>query len=272
MQYKGRNQEYFEVNTITSDNCYLIKSSKPSELSLLWFDSDDNELIVDSVPYRFKKNEIICFTEFHQIKVAKVTKMRLLKFNRPFYCVLDHDSEVGCKGILYYGSTNLPVVRPNTTDLDILETVWKMLCIEMSSKDNLQLEMLQMMLKRILILCTRIYKKQLNYTVLERGKTDVVREFNFLVETHFREKHRVSDYASLLNKTPKSLSNLFKKVNSKTPLQFIQQRILLEARRLLKHSSMSISEVGYELGFKDVQSFSRFFKNNEGVYPKDFRN
>ena len=271
MQYRGINQEYFEVNTVTSKNCYVLKEAKKSELSLLWFDSDDNRMIIYSISYNFNQNDIICLTEFHQVEIVKVHQVKLLKFNRPFYCVLDHDSEIGCKGVLYYGAANLPIVQPNATDLDILETVWKMLNIEMVSKDNLQLEMLQMMLKRILILCTRIYKKQLNYNVLERGKTDIIREFNFLVENHFKEKHRVADYAKLLNKTPKSLSNLFKKVGTKTPLQFIQERIVLEARRLLKHSNKTISDIGYELGFVDVQSFSRFFKNRAGLYPKDFR-
>ncbi|MFK7903701.1 MAG: helix-turn-helix domain-containing protein [Chitinophagales bacterium] len=271
MQYKGINQEYFEVNRVTSNNCYVLKEVKKSELSLLWFDSDDNRIIIDSIPYKFNQNDIVCLTEFHQVEIVKVHEVKLLKFNRPFYCVLDHDSEIGCKGVLYYGAANLPIVQPNAADLDILETVWKMLNIEMVSKDNLQLEMLQMMLKRILILCTRIYKKQLNYNVLERGKTDTIREFNFLVENHFKEKHRVADYAKLLNKTPKSLSNLFKKVGTKTPLQFIQERIVLEARRLLKHSNKTISDIGYELGFIDVQSFSRFFNNREGIYPKDFR-
>lgn len=272
MQYKGINQEYFEVETVNSNNCYVLKEVKKSELSLLWFDSDDNRIIIDSILYHFNQNDIIFLTEFHQVEIVKVHQVKLLKFNRPFYCVLDHDSEIGCKGVLYYGAANLPIARPNNEDLDILETVWKMLRIEMTSKDNLQLEMLQMMLKRILILCTRIYKKQLNYHVLERGKTDIIREFNFLVEQYFRKKHRVGDYAKLLNKTPKSLSNLFKKVGTKTPLQFIQERIVLEARRLLKHSNKTVSDIGYELGFMDVQSFSRFFKNREDIYPTDFRN
>ncbi len=272
MKYEGKNKEYFEVVTVTNKNCDIIKSMRSSELSLLWFDSDETVLTIDAIEHQFNKGEIICLTEFHRVEVVKIDRVKLLKFNRPFYCVLDHDSEISCKGVLYYGAANLPIIQPDVKETDILETVWKMLCIEMESKDNLQLEMLQMMLKRILILCTRIYKDQSNYDSTDAGHVDTVREFNFLVEKHFREKHKVSDYAALLNITPKSLSNLFKKMGSKTPLQYLQERRLLEARRLLRYSSKSISEVGYELGFIDVQSFSRFFKNNEHQSPNDFRN
>jgi AraC-like DNA-binding protein len=94
---------------------------------------------------------------------------------------------------------------------------------------------------------------------------DIIRRFNLLVEASFREKHSVKEYADFLNKAPKSLANLFKKLGSNTPLQFIQNRLLLEAHRLLKYSDKSISDIGYELGFSDIQAFSRFFKNQEGV-------
>lgn len=271
LKYQGKNNEYFEVLEITKENCDVLKSSGNNELSLLWFTTDGNQLKIDSVHHTFNTHDIIFITEFHKIETETINGLKLLRFNKPFYCILDHDSEVGCKGVLYYGAFHLPMIKIPTDDIEVLETVWKMLCMELASNDSLQLEMLQMMLKRILILCTRIYKNQINYQSLDKVNIDIVREFNFYVEKHFREMHSVSDYAELLNKAPKTLSNLFKKVGNKTPLQFIQSRLLLEAHRLLKYSDRSISEIGYELGFNDIQSFSRFFKNQEGISPNDYR-
>lgn len=271
MKYTGKNGELFEVVDITADNCEILKSVKESELSLLWFSSDDNQFIIDSETRVFNTNEITFLTEFHKIESVKVNALKLLRFNKPFYCILDHDSEVGCKGILYYGSSVLPTIQLPKSEIEILEAVWKVLLMELESKDELQLEMLQMMLKRILILCTRIYKSQLPTTEIDPVQMNIIREFNFLVEQNFRTKHSVTDYAELLFKSPKTLSNLFKKLGDKTPLQFIQNRLMLEAHRLLKYTDNSISEIGYELGFGDVQSFSRFFKTKEGVSPNDFR-
>jgi len=271
MKYIGSNGECFEVIDITLENCDILKSSNINELSLLWFTTDGNQLMIDSETYTFNTNEIICITEFHNLELDTINGLKLLKFNKPFYCILDHDSEVGCKGILYYGSASLPIIEIPTNDIEILETVWKVLYMELESRDSLQLEMLQMMLKRILILCTRIYKNQINYQSLDKTNIDIIREFNFLVEKHFREMHSVADYAGLLNKAPKTLSNLFKKLGNKPPLQFIQSRLLLEAHRLLNYSDKTISEIGYKLGFSDIQSFSRFFKNQEGVSPNDYR-
>lgn len=146
-----------------------------------------------------------------------------------------------------------------------------MFLLEMQSPDDLQLEMLQMMLKRFLILCTRIYKKQHDMAQLDHGQVDLIRSFNFLVEKHFKTRHTVAEYAELLHRSPKSLSNLFASLDSKTPMQIIQERILLEARRLLRYTDKPIKEIAYDLGYEDVQSFSRFFKSKERVSPSEYR-
>lgn len=162
------------------------------------------------------------------------------------------------------------MLHPDKADLQILETVFDMFRLEMQSTDNLQMEMLQMMLKRILILCTRIYKKKIQLQASDQN-TNIIREYNFLVEKHFREKHTVKEYADLLFKSPKTLSNLFKKMGDTSPFQFIHQRIMIEAKRLLTYSDQSISDITYELGFSDIHVFSRFFKKNDGVSPQNFR-
>jgi len=271
MRYTGKNNEFFEVTHLNAEKYERLLQSESHELSLLWFQEDGNQLEIDGMSYSFKKNDIVCLTEFNKIQVSFIKQARLLKWNKHFYCVITNDSEVGCKGILFYGASGLPIIHPSEQDIETLSTVWKMLEQEMASFDNLQEEMLQMMLKRIIILCTRMFKNQTEYKNVEHQNIDIIREYNFLVERHFKEKHTVSEYAELLYKSPKTLSNLFKKLGNKTPLQFIQDRKMLEARRLLSHSDRTVSEVGYELGFADVQSFSRFFKKKEGVSPVDFK-
>jgi len=271
MKYIGPASEYLLVEYITNKNCYLLKESHKNELSLIWFDTDHNKIIIDAVQYEFHRNQIICLTNLHKIKVVEVNGLRLLRFNKPFYCILDHDSEVGCKGVLYYGSPSFSKLHPNPEEIDILSTVWKMLAIEMQQPDGLQQEMLQMMLKRILILCTRIYNNQAHGNEMEPVQLDIIRTFYFLVESHFRTSHSVTEYAKMLNKSPKTISNLFKKAGTKPPLALIHDRIMVEARRLIRYSEKPISEIGYDLGFSDIQTFSRFFKKHQSVSPSEFK-
>ncbi len=271
MQYLGNQSEYFEMLEINDTNCQLLEESKDDVLRLLWFTSDGNELIIDNRKFIFDTNQIITLTQFNQVKYQHINTVNLLQFNRQFYCVVDYDSEVGCKGVLYYGAAKIPVLTAKNMHLDILETAWHMAVLEFEMKDKLQQEMLQMMLKRILILCTRMYKQQNKNQKLSTEQHNLVREYNYLVEKNFRSMHSVADYANLLFKSPKTIANTFKKLGEKSPLQFIRERITLEARRMLVYTDKGVSEIGYELGFQDVQSFSRFFKKQEGKSPTDFR-
>jgi len=91
------------------------------------------------------------------------------------------------------------------------------------------------------------------------------------VEKHFREHHQVADYASLLYKSPKTLSNVFRKLGRKTPLQFIHERIVLEGRRLLLYTDKPIAEIADELGFLESGHFSRLFKRVTGDSPSALR-
>jgi AraC family transcriptional regulator, transcriptional activator of pobA len=271
MEFKGTTNEYLRLEHITSDNCFIAKEKIESGLTLFWMTADGNQLKIDGKDYVFQTNEVICVTEFHHIEVKQVTSMRLVRFNRPFFCIIDHDSEVGCRGILFFGASQLPVFRIPEAELEKFDTLWKMFLIEMQSKDDLQIEMLQMMLKRLLILCTRLFKEQRQLAPLAKNNLELVREFNFLVESHFKTKHTVADYAELLHRSPKTLSNLFAQVSPKTPLQIINERKMLEARRLLRYTDQAVSDIAYAIGYEDVQTFSRFFKTQEGMSPSAFR-
>jgi len=270
MKFLGNTDEYLQLQTLEKNSCMVLKETIENSLSVLWFTSDGNELIIDGKEYIFSKNQVIFLTEFHQVDIKKIDSIRFLRFNRSFYCILDHDQEVGCKGILFFGASQLPIIQIPVEAIEQFETLWNMFTIEMESDDNLQIDMLQMMLKRYLILCTRLFKEQEQYP-RENKESDIVREFNFLVEKHFKTKHTVAEYAALLFKSPKTLSNVFSKIGSKTPLQYIQERKLLEAKRKLRYSDMQIQEIAYDIGYEDIQAFSRFFKKKEGISPSKYK-
>ncbi|WP_103865186.1 AraC family transcriptional regulator [Aquimarina sp. I32.4] len=270
MKFIGRTQEFIYLNTIDRKSCNVLKESVESSLTILWFQSDNTRILIDGQELVFHKNDIVFLTEFHTVVPIEIGEIRILRFNRLFYCVLDHDSEVGCKGILFFGAAQLPIVTIPNEDIGKFNTLWKMFIIEIQSNDQLQIDMLQIMLKRYLILCARLYKLQKKYPV-ENQEIDIIREYNFLVEKHFKDKHSVAEYADLLHKSPKTLSNVFSKFNSKTPLKYIQERILLEARRLLHYTEKPVKEIAYELGYDDIHSFSRFFKKKEGISPSQYK-
>lgn len=271
MEFIGTSGEYFQLLTLKSNANESVFKNNSDSFSVFWSENTSNILVIDSVKYVLKPNQMVFLTEMHKVDISEVEDAQCIRFNRIFYCIDNHDSEIGCKGVLFFGASQVPIVNLDDSNRKKMEILWTVFKAELESKDQLQLEMLQMLLKRFLILSTRIFKDENQIVHQEETKLDIIRNFSYLVEVHYKTKHTVAEYADLINKPAKSLTNLFAQHIHKSPLQIIQERIFLEARRILMNSEKSIKETAFELGFEDIQSFSRFFKNKQGVSPKEFR-
>ncbi len=99
----------------------------------------------------------------------------------------------------------------------------------------------------------------------------ITNRFKELLFSEIRTNHSVSEYASLLHITPNHLNKTIKAITGKSPTDWIDEAIILEAKVLLYQSSLSIQEVATEVGFADPSYFSRFFRKKEGMTPVQFR-
>jgi AraC-like DNA-binding protein len=271
MEYKGKLNEYFHLDTIKSADASWLRIYKGTCLRIFWNDKADTILIIDGVEYPLLQNQILFLTDMHDIVISKMDEIKLIRFNREFYSSEFFDKEIGCNGVLFFANAKIPIITLDEQNLLKFRLLWNVFVIEFETRDNLQAQMLLMLLKRFLILATRIYKEQNKNIQLHVTKLDAIREFNLLVEMHYKTKHSVAEYADLMNKPAKSLTNLFALHSEKTPLKVIQDRIHIEAKRQLLFTQKIVKEIAFLLGFEDLQSFSRFFKNKEGLSPKEFR-
>lgn len=99
----------------------------------------------------------------------------------------------------------------------------------------------------------------------------LVRRFQALVETHYRHHWAIQDYARELQVSADHLSKACKAITGEGALDLVQERVLLEARRLLAHGSASVQQVALALGFEDASYFSRFFSRRAGQSPSAYR-
>jgi len=239
---------------------------------IIWAKDDAITIGIDGYSVRLEKNHVLFCTPFNMIQLEPfITGGISLIFDREFYCIRDHDHEVSCNGFLFLGSSAPAMVKLTEKESQSFKLHFMFLEEEFETDDHIQGEMLRVLLKRLLIKSVRLLKKTLIDPTLEQPKMDIIRQYNLLVEANFREKHKVLDYADLLNKSPKTLSNLFAKYNNKTPLQVINDRIILEAKKLLLLSEKSSKEIAYSLGFIEASHFSKFFKNHVGMSPIHYK-
>ncbi|MDO1501930.1 helix-turn-helix domain-containing protein [Winogradskyella maritima] len=258
--------------TLTNFTCTpsLHLLNRKGLYKILWAKTDDAEITIDGYHMTIKKNQVVFCTPLNVVELDKDAGFEALVFNREFYCIRDHDDEVSCYGFLFFGSAQPKIATLKGEDITRFEASFYMIKDEFKTKDNIQGEMLRVLLKRLLITSTRLLKSESETTEQDEPQYDLVRQFHVLVEQHFREKHAVADYADLLFKSPKTLSNVFKKSGNTSPLKVINSRLALEAKRLLLYSDKTAEEVAFEIGFNDPAHFSRFFKKEVGVPPSKF--
>lgn len=96
-------------------------------------------------------------------------------------------------------------------------------------------------------------------------------KFNVLIEQNFKEEKRIHFYASRLHISDNYLNILCRRNLQASATQLIQRRVLLEAKRLLQSTDLSVKEIAFELGFVDHAYFSNFFKSQTGTTPTTFR-
>ena len=245
-----KNQNYYKILLSKNDECFVN---------------------IDGYESILNKNQILFCTTLNVLKIANNSDLIAVVFNREFYCIRDHDHEVSCDGLSFFGSSLPPIISLDEKEAKSFETMFAIFLEEFEYKDHIQGEMLRIMLKRLLIKSSRLIKKKRNYIELPNNQIDLIRKFYVLVEQNFKEKHKVVDYADMLSKSPKTLSNLFKKANYPSPLKIINDRIILEAKRLLLFSEKNIDQVTHELGYKEGGHFSKFFKKHCSFSPKKFK-
>lgn len=95
--------------------------------------------------------------------------------------------------------------------------------------------------------------------------------FALEVERRFLKGSTVADYAAALCVSERTLAEATKRAIGKTPKELILDRLLLEAKRLLLHSTMAVAEIAFHLNFEDPAYFGRFFRRRTGMAPGEFK-
>ncbi len=106
---------------------------------------------------------------------------------------------------------------------------------------------------------------------LNASHRELVARFREQVELHFREHAGIGEYAALLQTSETRLLRACVAVTGDSPLELVHLRLLIEAERHLRYTSMSVNQIAYHLGFEDPAYFSRFFSRRIGTSPRAFR-
>ncbi len=277
MDYIFKNKDGFGQvrlfsNKIDLEQYYFEQKSGFSFHTIAWNRGKNQIITIDEVQYHFEENTVLPLMLNQSFKFENPQDIVAWQFNQEFYCIANHDAEVGCVGFIFFGPSPTMFVFLDEEQKRKMQSIFELFEEEFNSDEDIKGEMLRMLLVRLIINITRLAKKQyLGSEEVVEEKFNLIRQFNLLVEIHFRKEHQIAFYSDLLNKSSKTISNYFSLYSSKTPLQIIQNRIISEAKRLFYYSDKSVKEIADELGFEDAAHFSKFFKKHTSLSPTELK-
>lgn len=234
--------------------------------TVIWAKEACGKHYIDYREYDIKSNKVFFVGpgQVHQVLVHKNATGDVIMFTREFLNRYYINEEFIHNLGLFADVPDTPPLSITGEGTKILENITRNIASAMQEDAPFKYERIGAYLKLFLIECNRyaVIPKE-DFPEYDQSGRQIVKNFKKILEEKFLQWHKVSDYAAELNITPDYLNNVLKSAIGKSAKEYIQQRIILEAKRLGVHTSLSSKEISFSLGFDDPSHFSRFYKNIE---------
>ena len=240
---------------------------------ILWFQKGNPTHLVDFNPIKIKPNTILFLNRDTVQRFDKKGGFdgKAILFTDNFFCKTERDTKSLRSNILFNDLFLVSQVQTSKTT-SLFAGLFQLMETELENeKDSSQSDILKNLLHNFLLLSERERRKQ-DFTEIKKGADlDYLMLFKVLLESNYRKLKKVSDYAKKISVTEKRLNQATSKILDKSPKQVIDERVMLEAKRLLAHTNESIKEIGFDLGFEEPTNFIKYFRKHSHSTPVEFR-
>jgi AraC family transcriptional regulator, transcriptional activator of pobA len=251
----------------------LIRPHRAGFYNIFWFTKGSPTHLADFNPVKMKPNSMLflnkdCVQVFD--KKGNFDGIGIL-FTDAFFCRTEADIAFLRNSILFNDLLTVSRIRLESSRGDFASLLAMMESEIEKPKDACQPDLLKNLLHNFLLLAERERRKQ-DFIEIKKGPDlDYVLLFRDLVGKHFRTIKQVSHCARQIGVTEKRLNAATSNVLGKTPKQIIDERIMLEAKRLLAHTNESVKSIGFQLGFDEPTNFIKYFRKHHHSTPMEFR-
>lgn len=171
----------------------------------------------------------------------------------------------------YFKITELNILALTDAETDALNPLFEAIVKEQRADTPNRLEVVRYLVAALLEKVKAMYQSKNNLKA-EFSRAEYLSDrFQQLVNNYYVEHKSVEQYADMLNITPGYLSEVVNANLGASPKGIINQRLVAEAKNMLRYSDLTISEIAYQLGFADPTSFGKFFRKEAGGTPSEFR-
>ena len=270
-----RVSQQFQVEVFDANRHFSVKYPHRHDFfEVLYLSKGSGFHIIDGNKYDIKPPCVFFMSpgQAHKIEFSSDIEGYIFIFTSEFYLINQTNQNRLIEFPFFFSirQENRPLILELMEDILFLETLFKKGIAEIAKGENYSVELLRSLLDLILTSCAVLYKSDENKLTKGKGHI-VVKRFFQLVEDHYHKNLQVNEYAGILAITPNHLTQTVNQLTGKTSSQIIKSKQVLEIKRLLVHTNLSVTEIAGRLNFQDQSYFSKFFKRETGVSPLQYR-
>lgn len=264
----------FQVEVFDANRHFAVEYPHRHDFfEVLYLKQGSGVHVIDDNRYEVKPPCVFFMSpgQAHKLELSQDIEGYIYIFTSDFYLINQSNQNRLLEFPFFFTiqQTNPPLLLNNTQDTAFLENLFVHAISEVN-KTNFTEELLRSFLDLILVYAASIYK--VDEQMLVKGKGHLlVKRFLQLVEENYQNNFSINEYSSMLAITPNHLTQTVKQLTGKTGKDIIQQKQLLEIKRLLVHTGLGVSEIANQLNFVDQSYFTKFFKKLTGHTPLHFR-
>ncbi len=238
---------------------------------ILWTEAGASKQTIDYKEYEVLPNSLFFISpnQVHQFEEWQPLKGGTILFTEDFF-LLNYNNKDKLFELSFLDNFNAnPCIQLNDANFAEVKHTIDLISKEHSRKDK-KLSIIQAMLH---VLLTQIQRCIDAEAEKPNSKKQLIlfKQFKTLLEKHFIENKTAAFYADLLHVTPHHLNLIAKQVSGKTIGEIIRARSILEAKRCLTFTDLSVSEIAAHLNYFDSSYFSKIFKAETNKTPIAFK-
>lgn len=270
----GNSQKEYQVEVFDANRHFKVEYPHRHDFyEVLYLSGGSGYHIIDSNHYKIEPPCIFFMTpgQTHKLELSKDIDGYIFLFARDFYLLNQSNKNKLLSFPFFHSVTrqNPPLVLTNTDDNSFLKNLFVRGSNYVKNHSATD-EIIRSLLDLILLTCAQLYPKE--YGVIPNNKGHItVKKFMLLIEENYQQNLKVNDYADMLSITANHLTQLVKQITGKTTNEILQEKNILEIKRQLLYTNLTVTEIASQMNFADQSYLTKYFKKCTGLTPIQFR-
>jgi AraC-like DNA-binding protein len=223
---------------------------------------------IDFERYEVHAPAIICVgpEQINQYESAEDAEMICISFTQDFL-ITEMKRWVACWECMF----TKVIMNADEKDMEELRTYADLMLREFGADKPKKDMIIRNLLNAFIITVARMRDSLASIMMADMNTNKLVEQFKSFVDTQFKEKTQVAQYAEMLAVTPGHLNDVIKSTTGRTAKQIIDEKRIMEAKRLLFWADHNLKEIAGQLSIEDDSYFNRYFKKHTGFTPSAFQ-